>query len=100
MATRVISISDLDTVLMKLATDVIEDTIIESVEQMKLFAPVDSGDLRDSIGVERADGMVVIGASTPYAPFVEQGTSTNQPNPFVRPTIDSIPAIIKRVTDK
>ena len=77
-----------------------QNVIEESVAQMQTLAPVNTGALRDSIGIEDRGNVVTIGASVPYAPSVELGTESTDPNPFVRPTVDSIDAIIKRAIAK
>lgn len=96
----IIDISELSQTLMERVNKVKQNVVDESVAQMKTLAPVNTGALRDSIGVEENGNTVTIGASTEYAPFVELGTENTDPNPFVRPTVDSIDAIIKRAIEK
>ena len=52
------------------------------------LCPVRTGFLRDSIFVEQ-DGQLrfLVGASAPYASFVEQGTIFMEPQPFIRPAM-------------
>jgi HK97 gp10 family phage protein len=50
------------------------------------FAPVDTGELRDSIQAE--SDRVTVGA--PYAAYVEYGTSHMSAEPFLRPAADTV----------
>lgn len=96
-----VKFEDLAEELKNIAYNVVRDVVDTSVDQMKTLAPVDTGELRDSIGTQLTGTYkVIIGASTEYAPYVEFGTETTQPQPFVRPTVDSIDAIIKRALQK
>lgn len=56
---------------------------------MRQFAPVDTGRLRQSIGVtegvDRRGAFFDVGPSVSYAIFQEYGTSTQRGTPFVRP---------------
>lgn len=54
------------------------------VADMKRLAPVDTGNLRDSI---EALGGGRIGISADYAAYVEFGTTVARAQPFVRPAI-------------
>lgn len=55
----------------------------------KAHAPVDTGALRDSIQYELAgsgpDVSARVGSDLPYAAHVELGTSTQAPQPYLRP---------------
>lgn len=96
-----IKLEDLTAALQKHTEKVLDDVITESKEQMKLLAPVESGELRDSIEVVPSGPFVYsIGPFAPYAPYLEFGTSKMAPQPFVRPTVDSINAIIQRAIKK
>jgi len=57
----------------------------------KQLAPVETGELRDSIQVHTVDedDIEVIAASY-YAPWVEYGTEKMAPRPFMRPAIDDV----------
>lgn len=71
-------------------------------DRARQLAPVDTGRLRDSIGISltppremsfsiRGDGVrVFIGpaADVIYAPYVEFGTWRQAPHPFMRPALD------------
>lgn len=70
---------------MKLVAEVIrQDTAEMQAEAMKIV-PVDSGDLKRSIGinVKPLEGRVY--ASMHYAPYVEFGTRFMNEQPYIRP---------------
>lgn len=51
----------------------------------KIACPVDTGNLRNSIGHQYADGDEYIGTNVEYAPYVEFGTSRQKAQPFLKP---------------
>lgn len=59
-----------------------------AVRSMRQFCPVDTGRLRNSIGMSQGrDGrglFVDVGTNVEYGPPVEYGTSTQESQPFVR----------------
>lgn len=57
--------------------------------EMQSLTPVDTGELRDSEGVEIQKDTVVLFADAEHAPHVEFGTSKMEAQPFMRPAIDS-----------
>lgn len=55
------------------------------------LAPVDTGRLRQSIGVRRiGDGHYRVGTNVSYAPFVEFGTRHTRAQPFLRPALEKV----------
>lgn len=65
-----------------------EKTAWDLSETARSYAPVDSGELRDSIEVEELDeGHYAVGPrdDIEYAPFVEWGTSTTPAQPYMQP---------------
>ncbi|MDV2883834.1 MULTISPECIES: HK97-gp10 family putative phage morphogenesis protein [Alkalihalophilus] len=58
--------------------------------ETKVRAPVDTGNLRDSVGyrVNEADKTVSYGTNTEYALWVEKGTSKKTAQPFITPAKD------------
>jgi HK97 gp10 family phage protein len=68
----------------------------------KQFAPVRTGQTRDSIGTDLAyDGLSsTTGPTTSYAPFLERGTSKMAPHAFMGPALDRhSPDFVKGVED-
>lgn len=57
-------------------------------------APVDTGYLRSSIGIDDLSGnggaKAVIGPTANYAPYVEYGTYKMGPRPFMGPAADAV----------
>ena len=51
-------------------------------------APVDTGELRDSIFSEVQTGVAIVGASAEHAAAVELGTSQMSPQPYLRPALN------------
>jgi len=55
----------------------------------KVFAPVDTGNLRNSIGIDFiGDLTAVIGPTAHYGHYVESGTSRMAPQPYMRPAAE------------
>lgn len=59
----------------------------EVAADARRLCPVDTGRLRDSIDYDVTGDTVRISASAPYARFVEEGTSTQKAQPFLRPAL-------------
>lgn len=61
---------------------------------MQSIVPVDTGALREScfvnIRIVNERMILAIGASAPYAVYVELGSARNVAKPFIRPTFDYI----------
>lgn len=59
--------------------------------QAKRLCPVDTGRLRSSITMvlgQDGDGLfAMVGTNVDYAEYVEFGTSTQRPQPFLRPAL-------------
>ena len=56
----------------------------------KRLAPVDTGFLRNSIGVDWAGVSAVIGPTAEYGPYQEFGTAHNPPQPYMNPAADQV----------
>lgn len=56
-----------------------------------LNAPVDTGRLRQSIGVKKiGEGHYRVGTNVEYAPLVEFGTRYTRAQPFLRPALEKV----------
>lgn len=74
------------------ASIAVSKTAADITRDAKIFAPVDTGNLRASIGhdvTESHDGASAeIGPTAGYGIFQEVGTSTMPPQPFLGPAFD------------
>jgi HK97 gp10 family phage protein len=67
------------------------------VRDAQAFCPVDTGNLKNSIGVDYdREGLgYEAGSSVSYAPFIEYGTSRMGPHAFLGPAFDrNLPTVI------
>lgn len=71
---------------------VVRKTTLDVVGHARTIAPVDTGNLKNSIGADVSANAVtiesVIGPTAAYAPFLERGTSRMGPRPFMGPSLD------------
>lgn len=74
------------------ARQVTRKTANDVERDAKTFCPVDTGFLRNSIGVDMAGNAyyteAVIGPTADYGPYVEFGTSRMAPSAFMGPAFD------------
>lgn len=64
----------------------------------KLLSPVDTGFMRNSISSTVRGLSAAIGPTAEYAPYVEDGTSSQAPQPFMGPAFDrNVPLFIRAV---
>lgn len=74
------------------ARDVVAKTAADITADAKVFAPVDTGNLRNSIGYDLSnqggESSAEIGPTANYGLFVETGTSRMAPQPFLGPAFD------------
>lgn len=72
------------------ASQVVRKVALDTEADAKALAPVDTGNLRNSITTAvQGDGLrAAVVATASYAPFVEQGTSRQAPQPFMGPATD------------
>jgi HK97 gp10 family phage protein len=76
------------------AATVVRASALRVEAEAKQFAPVDTGNLRSSIGTDligdgRSDTMAAeVGPTASYGAFVELGTSRNAPAAYMGPAFD------------
>lgn len=72
------------------ASVVVRKTAFDIQGDSMAFAPVDTGNLRNSHTVEVGTGGLTasVGPTAAYAPFVELGTTKMAPQPFLGPATD------------
>lgn len=69
-----------------------------AVQGAQSTVPVDTGRLRDSIGVkEKTDKVAVVAADTEYAAAIEFGTSRMAARPYVGPEADRLETAASRM---
>lgn len=83
---------------------VVAKTAADITADAKAFAPVDTGNLRASIGHDLFEGngetSAEIGPTTNYGGFVEWGTSRMAPQPYLGPAFDRrVPQFEKALGD-
>lgn len=73
----------------KVAEEAVKESCTDIKEDAKRLCPVDSGRLRDSISdsyeSKSNEHTGYVYTDVPYAPYVEHGTLTKAPNPFMYP---------------
>ena len=67
--------------------------------EVKVRAPVDTGNLRSSYSYVTGDREVTIGSNVSYSVFVENGTSKQQPQEHLRPGIRDNEKQIKAIAE-
>lgn len=76
------------------ASQAIRKTAHDIEADAKALAPVDTGNLRNSIGSEVGLLEAEIGPTAEYGGYVEEGTSRMAPQPYLRPAYDRrVPAL-------
>lgn len=72
------------------ASIAVRKATLDTMADAKLVAPVDTGNLRNSITTDARQGdlVAVVEATADYAAHVEFGTSRMRPQPFMRPAQD------------
>lgn len=73
--------------LARRASQVVRKAALDTMADAKLVAPVDTGNLRNSITTDARPGdlVAVVEATADYAAHVEFGTRRMRPKPFMRP---------------
>lgn len=73
-----------------LAGVVVRKTAADLEAQAKAFCPVDTGNLRSSIGTDLAGLEATVGPTAAYGIYVEFGTSRMAPRAFLGPALDRV----------
>lgn len=82
------------------ASRVVAKTTYDTEADMKVFCPVDTGTMLNSISSDVDELVGTVGPTVNYAPFVEDGTSRMSPQPFVRPAYDrNEPGFVQALAD-
>lgn len=72
------------------ASTVVRKTALDLEAQAKAFAPVDTGNLRSSIGSDITAMEASVGPTADYGAYVEFGTSRMAPRAFLGPALDRV----------
>lgn len=95
--------SNLQEVLSKIAdnkSNAINEIGIDLSGKVSQKAPVDTGELRDSVGYEVEGDEAIIGATAKHAPHIELGTSKAPAQPFLEGTVmDNVGTIEKIINE-
>jgi len=87
-----------------LVSVVVRKTALDTERDAKALAPVDTGNLRSSIGTDVTDtGSSVaaeIGPTAHYGLFVEVGTSKMAAQPYMGPSLDRNGPLMERAFDQ
>jgi hypothetical protein len=69
---------------------VLAKTLADGTRDAQAFCPVDTGNLRSSIGWEMSGLEGEFGPTAEYGAYVEEGTSTMAPHGYVGPAFDRV----------
>lgn len=67
---------------------IVSETVEDIRETARAMAPVDTGELRDSIGGDVAGLTGYVIATADHAAYLEHGTSRQPAQPYMRPAMD------------
>lgn len=70
------------------ASRVVAKAAYDTEGDAKDFCPVDTGKLKNSIGATIRELVAVVGPTANYGGYVEDGTSRQSPQPYMRPAFD------------
>ena len=88
----------------KLTDTVIRKVGFDTVAGAQSIVPVDTGNLKNSIGVDFEELGFEAGPTASYGHFVERGTSRMSPRPYMRPAFDKaiepLPDVLGQVGKK
>lgn len=93
-------ISAADEVNTRRASAALRKTALDIEADAKIFAPVDTGALKNSITSDISEFHAEIGPTVDYAHYVENGTSRMRGQPYMRPAADRrIPPFRRRIAE-
>lgn len=82
------------------AAKALEEIGLVAEGHAKVYCPVDTGNLRNSITHTRDESSAYIGTNVEYGPYVELGTSKQKAQPYLKPAVqnhqDEYRTIIKK----
>lgn len=81
------------------AADQSKDTAQDIVDDAKRRVPVDTGELRDSIGKRREGIGWLVEATAEYAGFVEYGTRHMAAQPYLTPAAEGQRGWVRKLAD-
>lgn len=71
--------------------EIFQRSMVEIQNLSKIYSPVDTGNLRNSIQLEIIDDThILITSFANYSLYVEKGTFKMKPQPYLRPAIDEV----------
>lgn len=81
----------------------IQKTCADTKRDAQAHAPVDTGNLRSSIGyatkATKGGASGEVGPTAAYGLYVEAGTSRMRPQPYMRPSFDRHAPLLERILD-
>ncbi|MEV7962409.1 HK97-gp10 family putative phage morphogenesis protein [Oerskovia paurometabola] len=87
-----------------LASVAVRKSTLDVERDGKTFAPVDTGNLRSTIGSEVFETATSVtgevGPTASYGGFVETGTSVKRPQPFMGPALDRNAPLLDAAIDQ
>lgn len=79
-------------------SEALDEMAQTAIEGAQADVPVDTGELRDSITVgDKTQNSIEVVAEAEHAPFVEFGTSTQAPQPFMEPQANRMESEASRI---
>lgn len=73
-----------------LSSQILRKAALDVEAEAKRLAPVDTGNLRGSIGVDLGAMSATIGPTASYGPYLEYGTRRMAPRPYMGPAFDKV----------
>lgn len=84
----------------KKASAALRKTALDIEADAKIFVPVDTGFLKNSISSDISEYHAEVGPTADYAHYVENGTSRMNGQPYMRPAADRrLPPFARRIRE-